>query len=322
MVGAGIAGLALAQALGGRADVTVFEKSRGAGGRMATRRHEAWHFDHGTQFFTAREPRFEAFLQPLLNDGTVAPWPGRVVWLTAGEPPVERPRREPHYVPVPGMNALAKRLAADVALRAGVELAPVAEPGGGPWSLRDTAGGLLGEFEWLLCTAPGPQAVRLLEPTLPADAALRSVQYLPCFALMLGLEGPWPQDWVAAKVRGNPIEWLASQSSRPGRPASTALVAQASADWSAGNLERDPADVQRELLGALQTLAVIDPASVRHVSVHRWRYALVDAASAAPGPLIDPARRMAATGDWCRASRIEDAWIAGVELADQLLPLL
>ncbi|MFM7274112.1 MAG: FAD-dependent oxidoreductase, partial [Gammaproteobacteria bacterium] len=54
VIGAGIAGLALARALADAAEVTVFEKSRGAGGRMSTRRQEPWHFDHGTQFFTVR----------------------------------------------------------------------------------------------------------------------------------------------------------------------------------------------------------------------------------------------------------------------------
>jgi hypothetical protein len=322
VIGAGIAGLSIARALGDTAEITVFEKSRGAGGRMSTRRVEGWHFDHGTQFFTVRNPRFKAFLQPHLDEGSVAEWRGRVVWLSAGEAPTERPWLEPHYVPVPGMNALAKRLAAGVALRTGVEVAPLAEPGAGPWSLYDTAGEPLGDFDWVLSTAPSPQSVRLLDRALPADAPLRAARYLPCFSLMLGFDGAWPKDWIAAKVRGSAIEWLASQSSRPGRPASTALVAQASAEWSAQNLERDPAEAQRELEDALRALGVIEPRSARHSALHRWRYALLDESTAAPGPMIDSARRIAATGDWCRASRVEDAWLAGEALAEQLVPLL
>lgn len=322
VIGAGIAGLSIARALAPKAEVTVFEKSRGAGGRMSTRRVEGWHFDHGTQFFTVRSPRFEAFLQPLIDEGSVAEWRGRVVWLSAGEAPSERPWLEPHYVPVPGMNALAKRLAAGLELRTGVELTPVQDPGAGRWVLRDASGATAGEFDWLICTAPSPQAVRLLDTVLAPDAPVRAAHYLPCHALMLAFEGPWPQDWIAAKVRGSPIEWLASQSSRPGRPAGTALVAQASAEWSAQNLERDPAEAQRELEDALRALGVVEPRSARHSALHRWRYALLDPASAAPGPVLDPVRRLAATGDWCRASRVEDAWLAGVSLADELLPLL
>ncbi len=322
LIGAGIAGLALARAIGEHAEVTVFEKSRGTGGRMSTRRQDPWHFDHGTQFFTARSPRFRSFLESHLEAGTVAEWQGRVVWLEATQETRERPWLEPHYVPVPGMNALAKALTAGIKVQSGVEVAPLRDPGIGLWGLQDIQGNSLGEFDWLLCTAPAPQAARLLDAVLSADAPLRAAQYLPCFALMLGIEGPWPQDWIAAKVRGSPIEWLASQSSRPGRPTSTALVAQASAEWSRANLEREPAEAQKDLEDALRMLGVVDSGAVRHAALHRWRYALLDESTAAPGPLIDPSHRLAATGDWCRASRVEDAWLAGVSLAEQLIPLL
>ena len=51
VIGAGIAGLACARELA-RADakVTVFEKSRGLGGRLGTRRQGNFAFDHGAQF--------------------------------------------------------------------------------------------------------------------------------------------------------------------------------------------------------------------------------------------------------------------------------
>ena len=38
--------------------VTVFDKGRGPGGRLATRRADDLRFDHGAQYFTARDPRF------------------------------------------------------------------------------------------------------------------------------------------------------------------------------------------------------------------------------------------------------------------------
>lgn len=59
IVGAGTAGLAAAQRLR-KPDlvITLFDKSRGLGGRMATRRIEDLQFDHGAQYFTAKGPRF------------------------------------------------------------------------------------------------------------------------------------------------------------------------------------------------------------------------------------------------------------------------
>ncbi|WP_405049538.1 NAD(P)-binding protein [Rhizobium sp. BK176] len=49
VIGAGIAGLTIVRSLQKIADVIVFEKSRGVGGRMATRRIDDVSFDHGAQ---------------------------------------------------------------------------------------------------------------------------------------------------------------------------------------------------------------------------------------------------------------------------------
>ena len=66
VIGAGIAGLACAATLA-RAGigVTLFEKSRRPGGRVATRRVEGLSFNHGAQFATAHGPDFAALLAGL-----------------------------------------------------------------------------------------------------------------------------------------------------------------------------------------------------------------------------------------------------------------
>ena len=56
VVGAGAAGLSAARQLGDRYEVVVFDKARGVGGRMATRRLGDATFDHGAQFLTAHDP--------------------------------------------------------------------------------------------------------------------------------------------------------------------------------------------------------------------------------------------------------------------------
>jgi predicted NAD/FAD-dependent oxidoreductase len=69
IIGAGLSGLVLARRLGDIAQVTIFEKFRSVGGRMATRYAHDYEFDHGAQFFTARTLEFREFLQPLVDDG-------------------------------------------------------------------------------------------------------------------------------------------------------------------------------------------------------------------------------------------------------------
>ena len=86
IIGAGMSGLILARALAEFADITIFEKSRGVGGRMATRHvttpdGTAFSFDHGVQCFTARTEAFQQFLAPYLASGRVTPWHGKVMQL-------------------------------------------------------------------------------------------------------------------------------------------------------------------------------------------------------------------------------------------------
>ena len=79
VVGAGMAGVACARTLlqaGHR--VTLLEKSRGFGGRMATRRTEFGGFDHGAQYFTVRDARFEQVLR-LTATTVVRPWSASTV---------------------------------------------------------------------------------------------------------------------------------------------------------------------------------------------------------------------------------------------------
>jgi len=107
LVGAGIAGLSAAarlRELGLR--VRVLEKSRGLGGRSATRRIGRLGFDHGAQYLTVREPALEKALAPLIQREIVALWKPRVVRLApdGARSPGKEGRR---FVGVPGMSTSA-----------------------------------------------------------------------------------------------------------------------------------------------------------------------------------------------------------------------
>ncbi len=62
IIGTGLSGLTVAGLLKSAANITLFEKSCGVGGRMATRYAEPYSFDYGAQFFTAKTRPFQAFI--------------------------------------------------------------------------------------------------------------------------------------------------------------------------------------------------------------------------------------------------------------------
>jgi renalase len=117
IIGAGMAGITAARTLmqaGHR--VTVLEKSKGVGGRMATRRSEFGSFDHGAQYFTVRDARFRSMMQWALGNApeVARPWAANAVRVLDSQGrtlEAALPSREPHWVAQPGMNALVNHMA-------------------------------------------------------------------------------------------------------------------------------------------------------------------------------------------------------------------
>jgi len=116
LIGAGLSGLILALKLKPLAKLTLFEKSRGFGGRLASRHSENGSFDHGVPFFKARTSSFQTFLRPMIEKGVVQAWKGSFVEFERNKKVSHRLWTEepPHYVGVPGMNAIGKHLAEEL----------------------------------------------------------------------------------------------------------------------------------------------------------------------------------------------------------------
>ncbi len=112
VIGAGLAGLTVAHHLGKTHEVSVFEKSRGVGGRMATRYADRFEFDHGAQFFTVNSTAFREFVQPMVERRVIGACCG--IFAELDRDRIAKTRQwdpeYPHYVGTPGMNAVGKWL--------------------------------------------------------------------------------------------------------------------------------------------------------------------------------------------------------------------
>ena len=323
IIGAGIGGLTLASRLHSKAEVTIFEKSRGLGGRMSTRQAEGFSFDHGTQFFTARVPEFKQFLSTHLSSGLVQEWAGKVITLEKGKKEEKRIWFEPHYVCVPGMNFLCKKLAEGISIRLNCEIAPLRAKAGKEWQLFDKENNSQGAFDLVISTAPPAQTVRLFDSFLSVDAGMRQEKLLACFALMIGLPQSWRHSWIAAKVKQSPIEWIAVNSTKPGRNQEhTALVVQTENSWAEAHVEEDLTVATKFLREEMESLVGLNLGGASYISLHRWRYALLEKAhddESCEMPFFDRELQLASVGDWCARSRIEDVWLEANYLADLIL---
>lgn len=304
IIGAGMAGLACADFVHTSGhSVALFDKGRGPGGRMSTRRIETAlgevSFDHGAQYFTARDREFQSVVDTWIGCGVAAPWPA----AGAGA-----------WVGVPGMNAIVKQMAS----RHDVEwnwLVTGVTRRGGEWHLLSERGEI-GPFGAVVLAIPAEQAAAMLSlHDFAMTRAALTVRSQPCWTGMFVFDRPLAGVAPVVRETGD-IAWAARNSAKPGRPQPEAWIVQANAAWSAANLEFQPGQVSELLLAAFaKATGVALPPPISAQS-HRWRYAL--SAGTGDGALWNPDLRLGACGDWLLGPNIECAWLSGRMLAQRV----
>ncbi|WP_334187983.1 NAD(P)/FAD-dependent oxidoreductase [Noviherbaspirillum sp.] len=323
VIGAGLAGLTCAGQLSAHGhSVTVYEKSHSAAGRMSTRETELGGFDHGAQYFTARQPAFQRQVAAWRKSGLVDLWKARFVTLEAGVTTVAG-RSSQRFVAVPGMNALGRHLAKELDVRTGQRVTRIESYHGG-WLLRVSAETVAieasaGPFDAVIVALPADQAVALLEavPTMASQAG--RARMAPCWSLLLGFEQELKLGFDGAWVKNSRLAWIAHDASKPQRRPGEHWVGHASGEWSAEHLEDDPERVKEKLLRAFHSATASDVQPV-YAAVHRWRFA--QAVEPLPSTCLwDPQLRIGACGDWFAAGldgagRIENAYLSAAALAE------
>lgn len=317
VVGAGLSGLVAATNLHGH-DVTVFEKSRGPGGRLSTRYADPYRFDHGAQFFTARSPAFQRFVASLIGAGVVAGWSPLLADIDGDGITMSDPwSGNPHFVAVPGMNCLGQYLAANLNLMRQAEVKAIHRDRA-KWNLKLADGTSAGPFDWVIAATPPAQADGLIGHYFERTTLVKC-QMQACFALMIGLDEQPRLPWQAARVHNSPIAWICQNNSKPGRAKVPAVVVHADNDWSDRHVDDDQAEVRYVLLEEASRLIGVDVSRARHVALHRWRYAKARIGSNI-GFLLNQKNKLAACGDWCMDGRIEGAFNSGLQLAQSISP--
>ena len=329
VVGAGPAGLAGASRLArAGVEVVVAEKSRGIGGRVATRRTpDGITFDHGAQYVTARGASFSAFLATASSTGTASEWnpvtdPSRVRVASGSAELAASGQPTAWFVGTPGMSSLFRSLASGMTIRTGVTVTRVDLTGNAVWLEAieaDHSSNRIGPFEAAIIAIPAPQAIAVAGHLPDVAGTLSGVLVSPCWALMVAFTGELLLPADVFRRPDGPIAWVARDTSKPGRsPDVTTLVIHASADWSRDHLEDEPDTVASCLLDALRaSVGATLPVPV-HAVAHRWRYSQTTVPLNAP--FAEAAEgRVLIGGDWTTGARVEAAWDSGEAMANHLL---
>ena len=321
IIGAGISGLSTAINLDKNYEITLFEKSRGAGGRICTRYTDSYNFDHGAQFFTARSPEFKEFLKPLIKSGVIDNWQAKLIEVRDN---VIINRQQwnndlPHYVGVPSMSLIGKYLSKNLNIKLNAEVSIQKSTKG--WKVVDCDGEVFGHYDWVISSIPVEQSLQLLPDYFSHHNALKQKKMLGCYSLMLGFDEPLDLDWDAAQLTGTDISWIAVNSSKPGRPDDYSLLVHSTNEWAEEHLDDDVDAVKAYLCSQVAEIIGQNIYSAHHIDLHRWRYANIPKQDNNT-LFIDSESKLAACGDWCKKGRIEEAFRSGFDLAKEMNNIL
>lgn len=330
VIGAGLTGLSVASVLHARGvDVSVFEKSRGRGGRMSTKRLPWADLDIGAQYFTARAHVFIERVDEWQSLGLVAPWnfTPHAYKQSVLKPSPDQTKR---FVALPGMNSLCKHLSKGLDIHFNARVESLTSDGLN-WSLTFADGSRKGEFDWVVACLPAEQSKQILANTavsalIPRDA------HEPCWALALATSG-----YVDPELQGifgdDEVAWVSRLNARPDRNKPEGFddlwMLHFSGHWSRANakLSQDDSKENRELsayvlksghewLNKATTWYRASELELVHSYSHFWRYAKIAKSSSTPSLILDEARHIAALGDWNHGGRVEGAFLSAQKYLD------
>lgn len=322
IIGAGFSGLVLAENINKNAEIKIFEKSRGVGGRMSCRTNNDFAFDFGSQFFLAKTSQFNDFLQPYINKKIIVPWCGKFVEIDKNKIINQRiwSDEKKHFVAAPKMNSLCKEMAINFDIRFQTKITKI-EKIKNKWQIYDDKSFFLGEFDWVFFSIPAAQLSDLLlnsKINCSFFERLASHEMIGCYALMLGLNRKINIDFDAALVRNSIISWISCEASKPLRKNVAAYTVLARNNWAQHHLDHDIDLLKNQMIDEFSKIINQPIEGIVHSDIHRWRYANIKKQPTHQKYYIDESNQIAACGDWIIHGRIEAAFMSAKALADNI----
>lgn len=283
IIGTGMTGASAAQMISASGQpFTVFDKSRGIGGRLATRRAGPFSFDHGAAEISGDDPGFRAWLSAYA-DGAF---------------------NETGFRSSQGMSRALAPVFAGRDIRHGVEVKHVARDRTG-WICVDASGDRHGPFDAIISTVPAPQAQTICVHALETSP-LASVEMSPVWTVLTG---------GARCVANSPSHGLERvEVGRSAKSGAEAWVYHFDLTTTLDRLESEKPELAQ---WAWEKLASGRNAP-EYLVAHRWRYART-ARPLGIAYLGSPEDGVLCGGDWALGDLAQHAWLSGRAMAQAIL---
>lgn len=334
IIGAGMSGLTAGKQLQSEGfSVSVVDKGRGFGGRMATRRLEGCRFDHGTQYFTVESDAFQKAVKYWKRAGWVQPWfdqlPTHASSLESMDTVFPTKTR---YIASEGMAGLAKHLAMGLNVFRSTKIERLEVSKEGWMAIAEADGDKQSVFyaKSLIITVPVPQALALFNSSailLHSDDqdALQHIHYDPAHALMLAFDAddvlPTLSDSGGLAFTGHPsLRWLANNSQKGDlskNPLPQTWTLHTTPEFSKQALQEDESAIYSKLMEALEKALHVELPTPKAWQFHRWSYSLVSRSHNKPFMRLQQLPACFVAGDaFGGDAKLETAFLSGRAVAD------
>jgi renalase len=310
IVGGGITGLITATILQRNGiKVTVLDKGRGIGGRLATRSIQEGVFDYGVQYFSVENPQFQKWVDKWLEAGIITEWNQNFT---------SKDNNKTRYRGIVSNRNIAKYLAQNLTVHTSKKVTHL-NYNDNQWLVTtETGNNFAGEI--LIMTPPVPQVLALLSNSKitisnELKIALEQITYYQCIAVLALLSKPSNIPSPGGiSLDKEPLIWLGDNYQKEISP-DYAVTLHATPKFSETYWESDNATIANLLFDAASEWL---SDSVIEYQIHRWRYSLPRTFYHQPYCALTELPLVIA-GDAFVSPKIEGAVLSGIAAANYVL---
>lgn len=332
IIGAGMAGLTAGRILARAGhEIIVFEKSKGFGGRMSTRRPKISPrqiMDHGAPFISGTTKEFQDFINELEENNVIKKWTDTFSSYRDGQIVSEIPGSDgkQYYIAPEGMNSIGKFLGRWLDFQMNEKVGALTYIGGSrikksPWMINSSTINVF-ESDAVIIATPAIQAYGLLS-TAQDERELRrmitvldDISYSSTYSFMAGYGERQPFGYKAVKCDHPVLGWICNESSKRETSGKINIVAHTTDSYTKKAFgEKETEEINDDIMAALGEILGSWAGRPEWHESHLWRYR--SPKNSLDMPFLeseDEEAPLALAGDYFQGHSMETAYLSGLRL--------